>query len=186
MSLEDVKRAVQDKTKAEVEAVLQQGRVESQRITQEAQEQIQRKREAHEEQTKRTLEALERKEQASAQFIRKTILLEEKRKAVDDVFVQLQSMLANMPAADRAQLHKTLASKANNAIDVKKCRCNSKDVAVLSKEFPQASVIADPQVSGGFTAEDASGSVRIDYTFETILDTVRERTIADLTEQLFS
>jgi V/A-type H+/Na+-transporting ATPase subunit E len=185
VSLDDVKRAIAQKTKTEVDAVLHNGNSEAERIISEAQASIHAKQSAHQAQTQNLLQAMERKEHASMQFARKTILLEEKRKAIDAVFTELSAKLDAMPAPQRADILRSLAQKARDTVQVKRCLCNKKDVAVLSKEFPEAAIIVDDSIRGGFIVANDEGTVRVDFTYYTLIEAVRERNIATLTEKLF-
>lgn len=185
MGLEDVKRSIQEKTRSEVEAILHSGRTEAQRILSDAQAQVQAKRDEHQRQTNRMIDALQRKEQAQVQFTKKSILLEEKRKAVDAVFAQLQTLIAQLSPTQRAELLRTLSKKASQAIVVAQYTCNTKDAAVLAKEFSGAKAVINDQLLGGFRAEDASGTVTVDYSFETLIEALRDKHIASLTETLF-
>jgi vacuolar-type H+-ATPase subunit E/Vma4 len=186
VGLEDVKHAILEKTRAEVAAIIESGDAEAKRILQEAQQQVDHKRKEHEQETERIVDSLERQEHARAQFVRKGILLEEKRKALDTVFASAKDQLTNMNATQRANMLKTLAQKARDSIAVQKCLCNSKDVATLKKEFPEATVEANDTIIGGFKAQDKNGVVSVDYTYESIMEAVRERYAAELAEKLFS
>jgi vacuolar-type H+-ATPase subunit E/Vma4 len=186
VGLTDVKQAIAEKTKREVDAVLAAAAAEAQRITKDAQEQIRVKQTLHKTKQQERLEALERKEHAAAQFIRKSTLLEEKRKAMNAVVERTLESLNTMKADERNKLLATLAKSAQETITIKQVRCNKKDVAALGKLLPAATITADEQVLGGFLADDASGTVRVDYTYHTLMDAVRDASMAELTETLFS
>jgi vacuolar-type H+-ATPase subunit E/Vma4 len=185
VGLHEVKTAIREKTKLEVAGQLQKAQAEAERIISEAKEQIKLKRAENTAKTQELLEALERKEHAAAQFARKSILLEEKRKAIDAVFTSVQQTLVTQDSATRSKLLAQLAEKASKAITVASVRCNSKDTAALKKIFSGATVTADESIAGGFTADDASGTVRVDYTYESLLAAVREQHMAELTRILF-
>ncbi len=189
MALADVKRTIEEKNKNEVEAVLQSARAEAERIIGDAKEQVSKASEAHHEQTKVLLANMERREQAAAAFARKTTILEEKRKAIDAVFEKAKQRLASANSSERASLLNLIIERANTAANgstISALRAHSSDVAALKKAFPNAIVTADDSILGGFLADDSSGTIRLDYTYETILEAVAEACLESLTERLFS
>jgi V/A-type H+/Na+-transporting ATPase subunit E len=185
MGLDDVKKAIEEKTKAEVTAKQQAAQAESSRIINEAKEQIKQKQTEHSVKTKELIEALERKEHAAAQFARKTVVLDEKRKGIDAVYNETLDAVRKLPADERNKLLSALAGGAANAITIGTVRCNSKDVQAIGKLFKEAKVVADDNINGGFIADDQDGTVRIDYTYETLLEQVREERMGEITQILF-
>lgn len=185
MGLDDVKKAIEEKTRAEVAAKHHAAQVEAEAIINEAKERIKRTQAEHSAKTKELIEALERKEHASAQFARKTTLLDEKRKGIDAVYAETLESLRKLPNDERNRLLSALAAAVNSSISVRTVHCNGKDVAALGKLFKDASVIADDSISGGFIADDESGAVRIDNTYETLLQLVREERMGEITRILF-
>ena len=185
MSLQNVKRSIQEKSDAEIEAVRQAAQAEASRILAEAAERIAKTKQEHLEQTRRLLDALERKERAMATFAGKSILLDEKRRIIESVLARARTLLDDQPATERNALLQTLAAKAREAMTVAHVHCHPKDVPALTKEFADARVEATEQIDGGFIADDQTGTVRIDYTYDTLLDLLQERVLAELTARLF-
>ncbi len=128
---------------------------------------------------------MERKEHAASAFVEKSMLLEAKRNVIESVFARTKDLLASLPNPDRAAIHTTLARKAQESLAIASVRCNPKDKSTLAKIFPQARIETVESISGGFLADDATGTVRVDFTFETIMESVRERMLAELSERLF-
>jgi vacuolar-type H+-ATPase subunit E/Vma4 len=150
-----------------------------------AQEQIAERRAAYEQQTQRLLAAMERKEQAAATTARKTMLLDEKRRAIDAVFTRARERLIAMPAEERAALHRQLAAAARGATTLARVKCNPADRDTIVATIPDIIVEGDEHIIGGLIGEDTSTAVRLDYTYDTMLDSVRERALADLSRILF-
>lgn len=187
MGLADVKRAIEEKTKAEVDAVLAASRAESERILADAKEQIAQTRQAHDEETKQLLAAMERREHAASVFERKTTALEAKRAAIDGVLARVREQLDAMGTPQREQILGELITKAQaSQTAIASVMCNTKDQNSLRKAFPQATVTVDDAILGGFLADDDTGSVRLDYTYDTILAALSDSVLAEITERLFS
>ena len=184
MGLSEVKAAINEKTQSEVEDLLETGKSEAQKIISEAQEQINKKKREHSAKTEEILATLARKELATAHFARKAILLEQKRKAIDAVCEAVRQRLSAMPMQERQALLKELSASASSQLRVQRVQCNAMDTEELGKLFPGASVAA-ADISGGFIAENAEHTMRLDFTYETMLSTVKERHLAELNQLLF-
>ena len=186
MSLADVKRAVTEKTQSEVDALLSAGKAEADRILAEARAHIDAAKQAHDLQTQELLGALERKEHAAASFAQKTLLLEEKRKAIDAVFTRTRERLAKQSGQARADLFgRVVAAVTNTQTQVATVKVNPQDAPAAQKAFPEATVQPDDSMAGGLIADDVTGSIRLDYSYDTILQIVGEQSLAELTEKLF-
>lgn len=185
MGLHEVKSAIQEKAKAEIAAAREVSKQEADRIIAEAESRVSDRKQKHSEETTRMIETLERKEQASMGFKRKSRLLEEKRRQIDAVFTEVNHALSEQNASERTSILHNLAIKAKAEADITLIHCASRDVSALSKEFPDAKITANKSISGGFLADDSTGTVRLDYTYETILTQVREEHTNELYEQLF-
>jgi vacuolar-type H+-ATPase subunit E/Vma4 len=186
MGLPDVKAAIQEKTKSEIAVRLEEAKTQAEKIISEAQEQVKLKQQMHKEKTQELLDAMERRETAAANFTRKSILLAEKRKAIEEVFQNVATAVQTMSKAERNKMLMQLAQKASDAIDVTTVHANNTDIQTLTKAFPKAKIVADDKISGGFIADDQTGTVRIDYTIDTLLSAVREQHMAELTKLLFA
>jgi vacuolar-type H+-ATPase subunit E/Vma4 len=182
MGLSEVKTAVKEKTQAEAAAIVESGHAEAQRIISEAQRQILQKRAAHSAKTTEILETMERKEMAAASFAAKAIILDQKRKALDKILNAVKERLIDLSEEQRTNLLRDIATSSQVRIQSQKIRCNSRDTGIISAIFPSASVAADDSISGGFVAENSEGTARIDCTYDTLLEAVREKHLAELTK----
>lgn len=184
MGLSEVKAAIKEKTDAEVTSILDAAKQEAQTIIVDAQKQIGQKKVEHSAKTRELITALERKELAAANFVRKSILLDQKRKSIDAACDVVREQLTAMATAERQKLLADLAQDAQKHLSVQHLRCNTKDIQVLSKLFPSATLIASDS-SGGFIAENTEHTMSLDYTYETLLAATLEQHLAELNKVLF-
>ena len=73
-----------------------------------------------------------------------------------------------------------LLEKAKNDIEVEKIYCNKKDLKLL-KEFNAEAM----DMTGGLIAENKDGTVRVDYSFDTMLQTIKENELQSINKVLF-
>lgn len=186
MGLGEVKHAITEKTRLEVQSILDAGKQEADKIVAEAQKQIDEKRAASAAKTTEMVTTLERKELGAAHFAKKSILLEEKRKAIDAVIARVRERLENIDENHRRSIIADLASQASKTMTIHAIICNTRDADTLRSLFPQASITIDEHITGGFFADNPENTIRVDFTFESMLATVRERNIAELIRTLFT
>ena len=69
---------------------------------------------------------------------------------------------------------------AKNDIEVAKIYCNKKDLKVL-KDFKAEAA----DITGGLIAENKEGTVRVDYSFDTMLQNIKENELQSINKVLF-
>lgn len=135
-----------------------------------------------EEETKTTIEMMKKRELASASLEAKKQLLITKKDILEDVFKKAKEDLTKkLSKADRKKLIEALMKNVKNDMTIGKVYCNKMDSEII-KEGKKSSM----DLLGGFIAEDKSGEVQIDSSFETILDEIKEKNIAEISNTLFA
>ena len=186
MSLADVKDAIRKSVQAEADAVLEGARIEGVQIVANARGTVMQKRVAYEMETDRIMEALERKELANANTTRKAIILRAKRDAIDAAFMALGRVLDAMSEGERGAIVVKLATTSIEELGaVARVQCDTRDLRAFVAQFPNSSVLVDNAVQGGLIAQDPSGTVRIDLTYETILSRMHDEDITLIANILF-
>ncbi len=185
MSLAEVKSAIADKNKAEIAAVLDTAAAEAAKIISEAQGRAKEIRSVYHGQTTELLEAQARKERAASTFQAKTKLLAAKQAAISETFERAAKALDNLRGKEREAHLMQLVKIAGKALAIKQVRCAPVDVTLLRKGFPSATVEGDDTISGGFIAEGEGGTIQVDYTYKTILATLKEEKASLVRAKLF-
>ena len=74
----------------------------------------------------------------------------------------------------------SLYRKAGSEIDIGKVYCNKKD----SKMFKGVET-SSTDIIGGLIAESKDGLIRVDYSFDTMLESIKENEIKGVVDALF-
>ena len=186
MGLTEVRQAITKNAEAEAEAILITARAEAATILRNAKERIAAERAAFDAETEHLLDIHDRRELSSASAQSKAIILDAKRKTVNDAFTTASSTLAGMNGSERTAIISQLSARAGDELTVARVRAASADVQALGKVFPNASILADQTMRGGFIATNADGTIAIDLTFETLLVDVHDKELLPVSEILFS
>lgn len=185
MGLAEVRKAVTRNAEAEAEAILVTARAEASEILRSARERIASERAAFDAETKKILETLSRREMSAASAQSKAIVLDAKRSAVDGAFAAARDALANMEGREREDLITMLCRRVQDEVEVRRIRAAPKDMHVLTRMFPDASIIVDQALIGGFIATDEDGRIAVDVTFDTLLADVHDKELLPVSAMLF-
>lgn len=128
------------------------------------------------------MERVAQQELSAARFEAKKLLLNTRTALIDAVFAQLAESLSQSPEGQRDKLLGKLLDRAGKELDVHTVHVNARDAGIMSKR----KVFVKPtNIIGGLVAESADGKVRVDYSFDTMLQQLRERELASIAKELF-
>lgn len=180
MGLEAVKEEIIRSAKEQSNSSIAEARKEANKIMKEAEKKIEEMKEKIDAETKKILDMIKREELASAELENKKILLEAKRQIIENVFVEVKKKLENLDDKKKEAYLKKLLEKIKNDIETNYIYCNKKDTKFL-KSFNVESI----SIIGGLIAENKERTVRVDYSFETILQSIKEGELQNINKLLF-
>ena len=180
MGLEAVKEEVIRTAKEQERVLLAEARKESNKITKEAERKIEEIKDKSEAEIKKMIDTTKKQELASAELENKKILLEAKKQIIDDVFIGAIRKLENLDDKKRETYMEKLLEKTKNDIQVEYVYSNKKDSRFL-KGFSAGTI----NVMGGLIAENKEKTVRVNYTFEAMLQNIKESELQNISKILF-
>ena len=180
MGLENVKEEILNIAKEQANSLTADARKEANRIMRETEKKIEEIREKSESESKRTLDAIKRQELASAELENKKMLLEAKKQAIEAVFAEARKRLEDMDDKKREAALKRLLDKAKNEMETATVYCNKKDAKFL-KGFG----IETANIMGGIITENKEKTIRIDCSFDAMLESIKESELQNISKALF-
>lgn len=181
MGLEAVKEEIIRSAKEQESSLIAEARKEANRITRDAEKKAEEMKERSESETKRLTEIIKRQELAAAELENKKMLLEAKKQVIESAFAEATKKLEALDDKKREEYTKKLIEKAKKDIELEHVYCNKRD-AKFVKDFK----IENTNISGGIIAENKDRTIRVDYSFGTLLDSIREKELQSMNELLFS
>ena len=130
--------------------------------------------------TKRITEVIKKQELASAQLENKKMILETKKQLIESVFSEVKNKLDKLDNGIRGEYMKKLLEKAKNDIEVVTVYCNKKDLGFI-KDINAEGI----EIIGGLIAENGDKTVRVDYSFDTMLESMKENELQIINKILF-
>ena len=180
MGLEELKEEIIRNAKEQETALLAEARKEANRIIKETEKKIEEIKQRSDEGTKKIIETIKRQELASAELENKKILLDAKKQIIEAVFAEAAKKLENLNDKKREAYIKKLFEKAKRDIEVAYVYCNKKDL-----KFLKGANAATADITGGILAENKEKTIRVDYSFDTILQNIKETELQNISKILF-
>lgn len=183
MGLEEVKKEILEKAGLEAKRIISEARGEAEAITKDTEKQVSDYKERSDKEALKLIETIERKEKAGAEFDAKKLKLDRKKELVDAAFNNVKKTLAKMPEKKREEYIKKLIDKAKKEIDVAYVYANSNDRKIVERipgiKYKEAEIV------WGIIAENIDGSIRVDYSYEEVLDSVEKENMQEIATKLF-
>jgi len=191
MSLETVVEDVRDEARARAEEIREEGETRADEITAaaeaDAEEVTERREQAVEEQI------TEEREQAlsSAKLSAKQERLEARREVLEQVHDGVEEAIANIEGERREELTQALLDAAatefdgDESVSVYGREDDAELLAALVEEYEGWSVAGDRDCLGGVVVESERSRVRVNNTFDSVLEDVWDEELKRISERLF-
>tara|TARA_Y100000310_G_scaffold318480_1_gene372610 strand:+ start:1988 stop:2560 length:573 start_codon:yes stop_codon:yes gene_type:complete len=180
MGLETVKEEIVRNAKEQETALIAEARKEANRIMKEVEKKIEDVKEKSNAEIKKKIDVIKKQELTSAELENKKMLLEAKKELIESVFIEVRKKLASLDDEKRESYIKKLLEKAENDIEVANVYCNKGDLEFL-KDFNTEAV----DITSGLIAENKDTTIRVDYSFETMLQSIKENELQSINKILF-
>jgi V/A-type H+/Na+-transporting ATPase subunit E len=180
MGLEAVKNEIIEQARKKESTLIAEAKKDSEKIILNSQAKASKEREKIGFQTESALKNLERQDKASIILENKKSIMEAQRDITSKVIETVKAKINNLEESKREKFIKKLLSKAQNDIKIGTIYCNKKDIGFLkdlnTREYP---------ISGGIIAETKDGTVRVDYSFDSLLQSIIDNEVQEINNILF-
>ncbi len=181
MGLEKVKERVLEEARQKAEESIESANSEAGEIMKSSSNQLREKESELRAQLQAEVDLINRREAAKAKLESKKLELTFRKDFVESIFSQAKETLSKLPEPERAIHIKKLLQKANLELKAEVVYCNKKDArCVTGCKVREAGII------GGIIAESADGSLRTDYSYEALLDQLKDSLLPELDKLLFA
>jgi V/A-type H+-transporting ATPase subunit E len=191
MSLETVVEDIREEAREEAATIRNEGEARAEEIVSEAEADAEAIREEAREEAERQIEREREQAVSSATLEAKQDRLEARRDALQDVRAAVEERIAEMDGERREALTRALLADAAREFegdDAVSVSCRAADEALvgdLVAAFGGFGVAGEVDCLGGVVVESESSRVRVDNTFDSVLDDVWEDSLKDVSDRLF-
>lgn len=181
MGFEQLKKEIMSRAEKEAEKIIKGAHKEAEDEKRKLELELDNKEQKAIEDAKSTIRLMENRELASAKLEAKKKKLVEKKNIIEKTFEKAKdSVNSKLKKSERKEIIEKILKKIEAEIKIGKIYCNKIDAELIDrKEVKHTDII------GGVIAEDKTGNVVVDYSFETLLEQVKENHMAEVTKVLF-
>lgn len=180
MGLEAVKEEVLNSAKHSANSLIGDAGKEAAQLLKEAEKKIEEMKKKSDEEAKKVMDVLKRQEIASAELEKKKMILEAKKQIIECVFIEAREWLGELDDKKRDVHIKKLLEKVKKDIEPANIYCNKRDAKFL-KGFDVEAI----DIVGGLKAENREKTILVDYSFEAMLERIKETELQNMSKLLF-
>ncbi len=186
MTLKKVLDGILSQAHEEEKRIVSQAQQEASSLEKEARKKADK---LHAKTKKKTLEfaqEFDRKEISATEILIKKKSMKFKRDVVRDIMEKTFDKIKKMPKKQKEKvLENTVKIGLNELPDAKFFYSNKEDKKFVMKAFPELSFSGEIECLGGVILENADKTIRVDQTFEIILERIKEENFNELAKNLF-
>ncbi|MBI2107502.1 hypothetical protein HYU10_01840 [Candidatus Woesearchaeota archaeon] len=180
MGLEKVRDEIIERAKSQSSRIVAEAKAKAAQILREAEKQVEGHRERASEESKRMMLEIKRQEMAKAELEFKKLLLMSKKGLIDEAFEKARKEISRMNEKQRSEAVSLLIKKAERSMEIDCIYCSKSDA-----KFVKGYRTTEAAISGGIIAENKGQTVRIDYSFDTLMESVKEEKMQQIAKMLF-
>jgi V/A-type H+/Na+-transporting ATPase subunit E len=184
MAMEEVAKDILDKARGEADQRIRAAETERERILHEADVKIENMRKAEEKELQDNLARMRRQEISSAELEAKKIVLNARKDVLARTFEETLSELSKMKPQEKSALYKKILADGKKVIHKPKVFCPEGEADLLAG-LRGCDSLTEIAIGPGLILENEDGSVRLDYRFKTILESIWNRELKTISNTLF-
>ncbi|MDO8740496.1 MAG: V-type ATP synthase subunit E family protein [Candidatus Woesearchaeota archaeon] len=180
MGLEELKQEIIGSANKSADAIISEAKSEADKTLNQIEQKIDLFRKKLNEDRKSAASAMEKTIRAMADSECRKAMLEKKKEIMESVFEAAKAALSGLGSEKREQHIASLLKTAKSEIEAAKFFCSSKDAKYLN-----GLKCENADILGGLIAENKDGTIRVDYSYETLLSDVKEHSMQEVAKILF-
>ena len=188
MSLDTVVADIEAEAKAQAEEILEAAESEAEEIRAEAEAEAETIREAAEREVETEIDQEREQQLSNATLEAKQETLEARRDVLSTVRERVEAAIESLPADERETLTRELLEDAVTEFDEAAVYGRPEDADLLEEilaDYDGFSLAGERACLGGVVLEGGDGRIRVDNTFDSVLETVWEANLKALSDVLF-
>lgn len=183
MGLDEVKKEILAKAETQAEQRLEEANEEADSIIEEAEDEAESVREEILDEAREEAEQLKRQKIAAARMEAKNRRLAAKQDVMDEAYSRLEERMRSLPKDEKLELIESVLDRLGTEHDLGRVIVPSGFRSAVSEMTDADVEIGD--IDDGVVVEDGSGDLSFDYTFSTVLETIRNEERQELAGHLF-
>jgi V/A-type H+-transporting ATPase subunit E len=184
MALDKVVDNILGSARQDADKRIQDAEAERSRILLEADQKIDKMQKAQEKELQDALVRMERQEMSSAELEAKKIVLNTRKEILTRTFDEMLHELSAMDPREKSAIYKKILAEGKRVIHHPKVFIPRGEADLLSGLRGCAS-LTETEMEPGLILESEDGTVRVDFRFRTILESIWEKELKNVSNILF-
>jgi V/A-type H+/Na+-transporting ATPase subunit E len=184
MALDKVANDILENAAKEADQRIQGAEKERAKILLETDQKIEKMRKSEEKELQDALTRMRRQELSSAELEAKKIVLNKRKDILNRTFEEMLRELSTMEPKEKSGLYKKILADGKKVIHKPKVFI-PKGEADLLAGLRGCESLTETEMGPGLILESEDGSVRLDYRFKTILESIWDRELKSISNTLF-
>ncbi len=186
MGLEKVKREILDNAQNEASGITDAAQADARAIIKSAEKQASELEERAREGAEKASELLKKRELAAAELELQKQALAAKNELVERVFSQAVKEISKLSGKKMEAHIRSLLSAARKGMEVSVLYCNGRDAGIAEAAGDgKLKVLRDDTIAGGIIAESRDGRLRMDFSYDALLEQAKSKVLGDVARKLF-
>lgn len=183
MALENVVDEILESARKEADQILRTAEMEKGAMLRQATEEASSRKAAMLKETEDSVKRLRQQELSSAELEEKRIVLNARKEMLDRTFEESNKQLAEMSSSEKRSLYNKILEKGRKVISEPKIYCPLGEAKLLDTKNGEK--VEEIKMGPGLILESRDGTVRMDYSFRTVLEDVWEKELKGVSNILF-
>jgi V/A-type H+/Na+-transporting ATPase subunit E len=183
MALDNVVNEILESARIQADQILKTAEKDKDATLKQAEGEVSKRRSAMQKETDDAVRRLRQQELSSAELEEKRIVLNARKEMLDRTFDEVNKQLEGMGPSERKRLYNSILEKGRKVIPEPKVYCPVGDAKLLATKDGEG--VEEIKMGPGLILESRDGSVRMDYSFKTILEGVWEKELKGVSNLLF-
>lgn len=184
MALDKVADDILEGARQEAAKRIQDAEKERAKILQESDQRIEKLEKAEEKELQETLNRMRRQELSSAELESKKVILNARKEILNRTFAETLKELSALDPKHKSALYKKILVDGKKIIHHPKVYCPKGEADLLAGLRGCAS-LTETEMEPGLILESEDGAVRLDYRFRTILESIWDKELKNVSNILF-
>lgn len=182
MGLENIVNEILEQARSEAALIGTEAEKEGEKLINDAKTEAEMIKKSHQALADAQIERMHKQELSSAHLETKRATLNAKKDVLNSTIESAKDAISSISAEKNANLLKVLLDKSGN--EGSRVYSNGRD-AKLVQEMTELTFMSEIDCIGGLIIENDDGTVRLDLTFDTILDAASEQSLKQVSDILF-
>ena len=190
MSLDTVVEDIRDEARARAEDIRKEGEERAEEIVSEAEREAEEIVSEAEREAERAIDQEREQKLSGAKLEAKQARLEARRELLEDVHDDIEAQIADIDGDEREELTRSLLDAALEAFDTDSVRVRGRAddeelLGTIVADYDGFEVGEPVECLGGVVVEADGSRVRVNNTFDSVLEDVWEENLRDISARLF-